>query len=436
MGRRIFVGFLATTVVGLLAAFLLSLIFFYSQMSALISRMAGSATFIILLVVVLFSLIALAAGILTRHLAGSINKIDFDAPDNIYDELDDFFQKIMARDRQIQSQVADLRVHSETIDALIKNMHDGFVMVDPTGKVITSNPRAMTLLDVRQDPVGKNAINLLADSTFLGKIESAINGIGGQMTLQKNDRLVQLSFVPSASQGAIMLTADITERTQAENMRREFSANVSHELKTPLTVISGYAELMATGMAAPDDMAQFASKVNTEAKRMLSLIENILFISNLDEQDTHRAFADEDIAEIASEVVDSLGQIAAERKVEVTLTAEPLMIRCNKLLVYEMLMNLIGNAVQYNVPGGKVDVNIKAHIGRCYITIADTGIGIPAKEQAHIFERFYRVEQSRGRKTGGAGLGLSIVKHVVRYHDGSITLESAPGKGTRFEVVL
>lgn len=256
------------------------------------------------------------------------------------------------------------------------------------------------------------------------------------MTLQKNDRLVQLSFVPSASQGAIMLTADITERTQAENMRREFSANVSHELKTPLTVISGYAELMATGMAAPDDMVQFASKVNTEAKRMLSLIENILFISNLDEQDTHRAFADEDIAEIASEVVDSLGQMAAERKVEVTLTAEPLMIRCNKLLVYEMLMNLIGNAVQYNVPGGKVDVNIKAHIGRCYITIADTGIGIPAKEQAHIFERFYRVEQSRGRKTGGAGLGLSIVKHVVRYHDGSITLESAPGKGTRFEVVL
>jgi len=441
MGRRIFVGLLTTTISGLFAVLFLSAIFFYSQATALFSVITGSVTFIFLLVVVLISLIILAGSILTKNLAGSINKIDFDTPDNIFDELDEFFQKIMTRDRQIESQISDLRAHSETIDALIKNMHDGFVMVDPTGKVVTSNPRAITLFGARQDPEGKNVINLLADSVFLRKIDAAIDGIGGQMTLQKNDRLVQLSFLPSASQGAIVLTADITERTQAENMRREFSANVSHELKTPLTIISGYAELMATGMAAPSDMALFANKVNNEAKRMINLIENILFLSNLDEQDTHKAFAPENITEIATEVIESLSQMAVDRDVEVSISALPQIIRCNKLLVYEMLMNLISNALQYNTAGGKVEVTIKVKSeskkgNLCYITIADTGIGIPAEEQLHVFERFYRVEQSRGRKTGGAGLGLSIVKHVVRYHNGSITLESEPGKGTRFEVVL
>jgi len=441
MGRRIFIGLLITTATGLLSALFLSVVFFYSQATALLSAITGSVTFIILRVVVLIGLIIFACSILTKKLAGSINKIDFDAPDIIFNELGEFFQKIMARDRQIESQISDLRAHSATIDALIKNMHDGFVMVDPTGKVITSNPRAITLFEARQDPVGKNVINLLADSVFLGKIDAAIDGIGGQMTLQKNDRLVQLSFLPSASQGAIVLTADITERTQAEDMRREFSANVSHELKTPLTIISGYAELMATGMAAPNDMAHFANKVNTEAKRMISLIENILFISNLDEQDTQKAFASENITEIAAEVVESLNQVAVKRQVEVRFAALPLNIKCNKLLIYEMLMNLIGNAIQYNIPGGKVDVTIKEksdseNSSLCYITIADTGIGIPAEEQFHVFERFYRVEQSRGRKTGGAGLGLSIVKHVVKYHNGSITLESEPGKGTKFEVAL
>jgi len=446
MGRRIFVGLLLTTVTGLLAALFLSVIFFYGQAMALIGAITSSAMFLILLVVLLVGLVILAGGVLTRNLAGSINKVDFDTPDNLFNELDEFFQKIMARDRQIESQVSDLRAHSQTIDALIKNMHDGFVMVDPTGKVVTSNPRAIALFGARQDPEGKNVINLLADSAFLGKIDAAIGGVSGQMTLQKNDRLVQLSFVPSASQGAIVLTADVTERTQAENMRREFSANVSHELKTPLTIISGYAELMATGMAAPSDMATFASKVNTEAKRMISLIENIIFLSNLDEQDTHKAFAVENITEIAAEVIESLSQMAETREVEVSLSASPLIaIKCNKLLVYEMLMNLISNAIQYNIADGKVDITITKKSepnpepekgSTCYIAIADTGIGIPAEEQLHVFERFYRVEQSRGRKTGGAGLGLSIVKHVVRYHNGSITLESEPGKGTRFEVVI
>jgi len=441
MGRRIFVGLLITAILVLAAAVLLSLIFFYGPASGLFRILAGSMTFIILFIVIFFSLIVFASGAITKKIARPINKINLDNPDDIFNELNEFFQKIMARDRQIESQVSDLRAHSETIDALIKNMQDGFVMVDPTGKVISANPRALALFETRQEPEGKNIINLLADTVFLEKVDAALEGIGGQLTLQKADRVVQLSFIPSSNRGAIVLTADITERAQAENMRREFSANVSHELKTPLTTISGYAELMAAGIVAPGDMAQFAGKIDVEAKRMISLIENILFLSNLDEQDAQRTFTSENVKEIAYEVVESLSHIAEKQQVAVNLTASSVMMNCNKLLVYEMIMNLVGNAIQYNVPGGKVDVTIyESHeTGKgsfCRIIVSDTGIGIPVDVQPHIFERFYRVEQSRGRKTGGAGLGLSIVKHVVRYHNGSISLESELGKGTRIEVTL
>jgi len=320
-------------------------------------------------------------------------------------------------------------------------MQDGFVMVDPAGRVITANPKAIALFEARQEPEGKNIINLLADSMFLEKVDAALNGTGSYMTIKKAERVVQLSFLPSANRGAIILTADITEREQAENMRREFSANVSHELKTPLTTISGFAELMVAGMVNPSDIAKFAGKIDIEAKRMISLIENIIFLSNLDEQDAHKAFAISNIAEIATETIEGLSQMAEKHQVEISLNAAPLTINCNKLLIYEMLMNLIGNAIRYNIQGGKVDINIaetweSERDSFCRITVSDTGIGIPRNEQPHIFERFYRVEQSRGRKTGGAGLGLSIVKHIVRYHNGSINLKSEPGKGTQIEVLL
>lgn len=412
----------------------------------LFQALAGSVTFILLLLVLLTVIIALATSMLTRNIAGAINKIDLDQADNVFNELDEFFQKAMSRDRKVESQISELRAYSKTQNALIENMQDGFVMVDPSGKVVTANPKAIALFGARQEPVGKNIINLLADTVFLEKVDAALRGTGSQMTLQKAERVVQLSFVPSANRGAIVLTSDITEKEQAEKMRREFSANVSHELKTPLTTISGFAELMVAGMVNPVDMAHFAGKIDTEAKRMIQLIENILFLSNLDEQDAHKAFAMEDIAEIAADAVDGLTHLSEKHQVKVNLTATSIKINCNKLLVYEMLMNLIGNAIRYNILDGSVDIAIKAkHSSEnvpadgnsfCHIIISDTGIGIPKAEQPHVFERFYRVEQSRGRKTGGAGLGLSIVKHIVRYHNGSIVLSSEPGKGTQVEVLI
>jgi two-component system phosphate regulon sensor histidine kinase PhoR len=195
------------------------------------------------------------------------------------------------------------------------------------------------------------------------------------------------------------------------------------------------------GMVEPDDVARFAEKINHGAKRMLELIENILLISRLDEKDMRETFSPHNLADIATEVVDSLSQIADKQQVSITCKTESLVLQCNKLLIYEMLLNLVNNAIQYNVPGGKVEINVQAiteddETTVCLVSITDTGIGIPEADQKQIFERFYRVEQSRGRKTGGAGLGLSIVKNVVRYHNGNITLTSDTGSGTRIDVSL
>jgi two-component system phosphate regulon sensor histidine kinase PhoR len=335
----------------------------------------------------------------------------------------------------------ELRVHSKTSTALIQNMQDGFIMVDPSGEVITANPRVLDLFEVKHSIEGKNIICLHTDSEFLEKTDYAIKGVGDTMTLTKNERVVQLSFLPSANQGAIILASDITEKDQAEKMRKEFSANVSHELKTPLTTIGGYAEIIMEGIAKPEDIVNFAGKINSETKRLIHLIENILIISKLDEQDTQKSFERCDIAQIAAEAAEGLSYQAEKQQVQISTETAPCIMDCNKILIYEMLMNLISNAIQYNIPKGSISVKVREaerlEEGRfCHITVSDTGIGIPKEEQPRVFERFYRVEQSRDRKTGGAGLGLSIVNHIVRTHKGSIELTSEQNKGLQMDIYL
>ena len=435
MRKRIFVALLLATIISILATTLLSMAFF-SGTADYFGQMIRSIPFLVLSCALLATIAYLIALKLTNIFSTAINKVNFDDPDDIYDELNEFFQKIIRQRRQIQDHETELWVQSETSKSIIENMQDGFVIIDPFGTVINANPRALALLETDQNPQGKNVIVLLANSIFLDKVTDALNGAGGEMTLRKEERVVQVSFLPSANKGAIILATDNTERDRAEKMRREFSANVSHELKTPLTTIRGLSELIMEGMADPKDIVTFATRINNQAKHMADLIENIIFLSKLDEQDIHETFIICNIAEIATEVIKELEHLAKLQNVQINLTGSTATINCNRLLIYEMLMNLIGNAVQYNVPGGKVDVTIKENKGECFITVSDTGIGIPEEEQARVFERFYRVEQSRCRKTGGAGLGLSIVNHIVRYHKGTIEMSSNPGKGLRVDVRL
>jgi len=440
MRRRIFIALFITTIIGIFITAFLAIAFF-SGVAGHFGEMIRSIPFLFLLCILLIAITYGVAWWLTHVIATAINKVNFDAPDDVYDELNEFFQKIIRQRRQIENHESELWVQSETSKSIIENMQDGFVIVDPTGTVITANPRALALFEADQNPDGKNIICLLTDSLFLDKVNDALSGTGGMMTLRKHERVVQVSFLPSANKGAIILATDNTERDRAEKMRREFSANVSHELKTPLTTIGGFSELIMEGIANPKDIVHFATRINSQAKHMGHLIENILFLSKLDEQDAYGTFVSCDIVEIATEVIEGLCHIAEKQQVKVTLVGIQCVMNCNKLLIYEMLMNLIGNAIQYNVSGGKVEVIIEEDKsvnaeGRCHITVSDTGIGIPKEEQSRVFERFYRVEQSRCRKTGGAGLGLSIVSHIVRYHKGTIELSSEQGKGLRVDVSL
>jgi len=435
MRKRIFIALFATTVIGILISALLSMTFFRGHASHY-GNMIRSIPFLLLLSILLVAITSIVAWRVTSIIATAINKVNFDDPDDVYDELNEFFQKIIRQKRQIEDHENELWAQSETSKSIIENMQDGFVIVDPAGTVVTANPRALELFETDQNPEGKNVICLMTNSVFLDKVGEALCGNGNNMTLTKQERVVQVSFLPSANRGAIILATDSTEKDRAEKMRREFSANVSHELKTPLTTIAGFSELIMEGFANPEDIVQFAAKINNQAKHMTRLIENIIFLSRLDEQDVHETFISCNIAEIATEVIDGLSHIAETQQISVTLVGESCIVNCNKLLIYEMLMNLVENAIQYNIPNGKVDVTIKEDDSKCIITVTDTGIGIPKEEQARVFERFYRVEQSRCRKTGGAGLGLSIVNHIVRYHNGVIELSSEANQGLQVEVSL
>jgi len=222
----------------------------------------------------------------------------------------------------------------------------------------------------------------------------------------------------------------ISEQNKAETQRREFSANVSHELKTPLTTIAALSEMMASGMAKIEDFSDFASRISSQTKRLINIIDDIIRLSEFDESKTEREFTTVDIYELASSVICNLNGKAAEKNVTIDLIGQPLQMTANHRLIDELLYNLIDNAIKYNQEGGKVTVDFYAENGGCKITVSDTGIGIPQKHQERIFERFYRADKSRSKKTGGTGLGLSIVKHIVGHHNGEIELESAEGAGT------
>lgn len=397
----------------------------------------GHAMLWAFLLVMVFLLSFLMATWVTRNITQSISQIDFDSPDDIkaYDEFTKFIRTILQQRVQIGNQMHDIEERIGTIRAIIDNMQEGLVMLDQYGSIITANPSAIHLFGIDSDYEGKNAIFLTRNIVFLDKAKAALLGHGSQMVLDM-EKTYQVSFIPSADKGALILIADITEKQLAERMRREFSANVSHELNTPLTAIAGFAEIICAGMAAPEDIAHFAGRINVEAKRMVEMIDGIMFLSRLDESDGAKEFVELDVAEAAAEAIESLSHLAEKKQIELSMATSPCIIKGNRLLIYEMFVNLIDNAIQYNKQGGWIKVAVSLRNQTAYISVNDSGAGIPKEEQQRVFERFYRVDQSRGRKTGGAGLGLSIVKHIVRYHNGSIELESVINEGTRVYVKL
>jgi two-component system phosphate regulon sensor histidine kinase PhoR len=367
---------------------------------------------------------------LTAHILRPLAEIDLES-DNIavYDELLPYVKKIDSQKREIAGQMSALRHRTETIEAVVGNMREGLLLLDQTGAVMTANKSAAEVFGIA-DITGRSILHVCRDIELGQGVRRCLAGESAELALERGERSygVFCSPVRSEAGGAVVLLLDITEKRESERQRREFSANVSHELKTPLTAISALSEMIGNGMARDGDIKLFAARISEQAGRLINMIDDIIRLSEFDEGGVAAEMTEFDLYELAQSVTDTFRD--NDKAVTLSLTGERIVLFANRRMLDELLYNLIDNAVKYNRDNGSVEVTLRRESGFCKIEVSDTGIGIPAEHHARVFERFYRVDKSRSKKTGGTGLGLSIVKHIAAYHGGGVEIESAAGEGT------
>ena len=368
-----------------------------------------------------------------------VNSIDLDKPDasKTYPELAPLVGRIEEQNLTIREREEELSRRQKEFSALTDSMQEGFLLVDREGTVLSANQAALQLMP---GCTAGESFTDRAKPEAADAVRAALGGTRQELLLDDGERTVQLIVNPvtagSRLSGAVILTLDVTEREQRERLRREFSANVSHELKTPLTSISGFAELMMHGMTPPDKTVEFAGDIFRESRRMIALVDDIIRLSRLDEDGFKTEWSDVNLYNCARDVLDTLTAAADKNKISLTLTGEPLTIRGVPQVVGEMIYNLCDNAVKYNKPEGSVTVDVSRVGEEAVLTVSDTGIGIPYAHRSRVFERFYRVDKSHSREIGGTGLGLSIVKHGAMLHHARLTLDSEVGVGTTIRVAF
>ncbi|MDO4566125.1 MAG: ATP-binding protein, partial [Oscillospiraceae bacterium] len=341
--------------------------------------------------------------------------------------------------RRISRQRLELERRQEEFAAVTDNMNEGLLLLDARGSVLAINPAAGRFYGSSEDCLGRDILTVERSPEIQGLISRALAGEKASLTLERGGREYRVSASPVSAKegiaGAALLSFDITEQAFAERQRREFSANVSHELKTPLHAIMGSAELLENGLVKKEDMPRFTGHIRTEAARLVSLIDDIIRLSQLDEGLPLPSETLE-LGELAGEIVSALEGEAAARGVSLELKAGSASVSGARRLVYEIIYNLIENAIKYNRDGGRVIVEIEDMDSRARLKVSDTGIGIPEEDKARVFERFYRVDKSHSKQTGGTGLGLSIVKHAAQYLGAELELESEAGRGTEISVLF
>lgn len=385
------------------------------------------------IIVFVMALGYIAASRLTKRIVAPINHVDLSGNVVPYDELSPLIRMISHQRSKIEEDFAALQSSRNTMDTITENMNEGMVMVDAKGDMIAINKSALAIFDTDLSAQGRNIRELSRDISLAESLQRALAGHAENIAFKKDNRIFNVLVSPVSQTGAILFFLDITEKTLADERRRAFSANVSHELKTPLTSIYGNAEMLCGNMVRQEDRPAFYQKIMREASRMISLIEDIIMLSALDEQAGIQNTEQIDLADVAKDCVQTLAGKASALSVRLETKGAGRM-EGSYSLIYEMMVNLIDNAIKYNKPQGSVLIEIAQEGGQTKLTVSDTGIGIPASERERIFERFYRVDQSRAKKTGGTGLGLAIVKHIVGVMHGRIEVASQTGKGTVFSV--
>lgn len=378
---------------------------------------------------------------LSKRIVAPLNRLDLEHPleNDSYEELSPLLSRINKQRAQISEQLSELRHKTEEFEQITDNMKEGLVLIDRNENVVSINPAAKKIFSATDDCTGKSFLTVDRSRDFNAAIKSAFENGHSEIRSQKDGRTYQfdISRIDSeeCSFGAVILAFDITEHENSEKARREFTANVSHELKTPLQGIIGSAELIENGLVKQEDMPRFVGHIRTEAQRLVNLVNDIIRLSQLDEG-VSLPKERIDLLAVAKEAARDLDAAAADKKVSLSVEGESVFVDGIKRLLYEIVYNLGENAVKYNVENGNVVISVAAKDKNAVLTVSDSGIGIAPEHQNRIFERFYRVDKSHSKASGGTGLGLSIVKHAVLQHGGKTEVESEPGKGTVIRVIL
>ena len=397
-----------------------------------------------LLIIEVFALILsiVLAYRLSRKIIQPINALDLDDPaeEGAYEELEPFLNRIRVQKQQIRMQEESLRQKKEEFETVTKNLPEGMLLMDSEGKILALNSAAAEFLGIGTRSVGRHISERSEAKELIPFIELALEGSQEETVIHPGQREYQAMISPVLSgqkvTGVTVLILDMSEKKKAEMMRREFTANVSHELKTPLQTISGNAELLSEGYVQPQRVPEFARKIHDESQRMIALVEDIIELSRLDEGGALQQKEEVDLYAIAEMAVSNLSQTADQAGVVFELEGSSVMMSGIAQLLESITYNLCDNAIKYNRPGGSVRVRVSCDESNAFLSVADDGIGIPEAHQERIFERFYRVDKSHSREVGGTGLGLSLVKHAVKAHGGTIQLSSVPDQGTEIVVTL
>lgn len=384
----------------------------------------------------------LLASRLSRNIVKPLNELNLDRPrdNDAYEELFPLLERIDSQQKQLKSQAVQLRHKQEEFNAATGNMQEGLILLNDAGTVLSINRMASRLFSLGVTCVGQNIFTVSPDLMIEEQVVLAQGGESSEVKVEINGMEYQINTGPVISDekvaGVAVLIFDITEKERAEQMRREFTSNVSHELKTPLHAISGYAELLKDGIVKEEDMGHFAARIYSEAQRLIGLVEDIIKLSHLDEGVGNLPWEEADLYELAGNTLAVLSSQAEEAEVSMYLKGSHVKLKCCKQMVELILFNLCDNAIKYNHENGSVVVYIEENDTSVILSVSDSGIGIPPEDHERIFERFYRVDKSHSKEVGGTGLGLSIVKHAVRMHGGQILVDSKVGYGTVIKVVF
>jgi len=406
---------------------------------SVIGLMNSAFFWVVLIALIVLFISVLIARIITNSIVKPINNLNLNNPllNNTYEELSPLLTKIEKQNQKIKSQFDELSARQKEFDYITESMNEGLIIFSENGTVLSANKSAKKILG---DITGKSYLQICRDMNYIKAIESARNGKPSVSKTNINGKVYQLSANPVEnnlkSYAAVLFIIDITDKEQIEKMRHEFSANVSHELKTPLTSILGYAEIIEKGVAKKEDIPRFATQIHTEAARLLTLIDDIIRLSRLDEGNLNQEITEIELSQLCKSVINELLENAKNKNVKVSFEGVPVVISGYRSVLHEMVYNLCDNAIKYNNENGSVVVKLIDGNNKIKLSVSDTGIGIAPEHHERIFERFYRVDKSHSKDTGGTGLGLSIVKHAALLHDAKISLESQPGIGTTITIIF